>query len=55
MAPDEGLVSYFDIIGNVVDMESYQNAIDANILDDLEDNFVILPEGANKINYRVFR
>ncbi|MEP0211700.1 MAG: hypothetical protein ABJD66_00680 [Cellulophaga sp.] len=49
MAPDEGLVSYFDIIGNVVDMESYQNAIDANILDDLEDNFVILPEGANKL------
>ena len=49
MAPAEGVVPYFDIIGNVVDMESYQNAIDANILDDLEDSFVILPEGANKL------
>ncbi|NMH87942.1 hypothetical protein [Flavivirga algicola] len=49
MESEKGLVRYFDFVGNVISMETYKNAIAVDLLEDIEEDFVFLSEGTNKL------
>ncbi len=49
MESEKGLVRYFDFVGNVIGMETYQKAIAADLLEDIGEDFVFLSEETNKL------